>query len=126
MREAEANAAADKERREYVEAKNHADSLIHQVEKTLKENEGKVAPDDKTEAESAIADVRRATEGTDAAALKSATERLSQVAMKISEAMYKAQQAGAGPQPSGAEAGPSAAGPSTEEKVVDAEFEEVD
>jgi molecular chaperone DnaK len=126
VREAEANAAADKERREYVEAKNHADALIHQVEKTLKENEGKVAPDDKAEAESAIAAVSKATEGTDAAALKSATERLSQVAMKIGEAIYKAQQSGAGPQPSAADTGPSAAGPSTEDKVVDAEFEEVD
>ncbi|HUA77733.1 MAG TPA: molecular chaperone DnaK [Acetobacteraceae bacterium] len=125
VREAEANAAADKERREYVEAKNHADALIHQVEKTLKENEGKVAPADKEEAESAMAAVRKATEGTDAAALKSATERLSAVAMKIGEAMYKAQAAGPQPgaePPPGAEGGPSAGS----EKVVDAEFEEVD
>ncbi len=126
VREAEANAAADKERREYVEAKNHADALVHQVEKTLKENEGKVAPNDKEEAEAAIAAVHKAAEGTDAAALKSATERLSAVAMKIGEAMYKSQQAGPGAggpeQPSAAEAGPSGNG----EKVVDAEFEEVD
>ncbi|HTU56390.1 MAG TPA: molecular chaperone DnaK [Acetobacteraceae bacterium] len=126
VREAEANAAADKERREYVEAKNHADALVHQVEKTLKENEGKVGPNDKEEAEAAIAAVHKAAEGTDAAALKSATERLSAVAMKIGEAMYKSQQAGPGAggpeQPSAAEAGPSGNG----EKVVDAEFEEVD
>ncbi|MGH6991524.1 MAG: Hsp70 family protein, partial [Stellaceae bacterium] len=90
VREAEANAAADKERREFVEAKNQAESLIHQVEKTLKEQEGKVAPADKAEAEAAVAAAKGAAEGTDAAALKSATERLSQVAMKMGEAMYRA------------------------------------
>ncbi len=136
VREAEANAEADKVRREYVEAKNHADALIHQVEKTLKENEGKVAPADKEEAESAIAAVRKATEGSDAAELKSATDRLSQVAMRIGEAMYKAQASGAqasgaqgsGPQPGGPEQPSGAAGGASagEEKVVDAEFEEVD
>ncbi|MDA8048565.1 MAG: molecular chaperone DnaK [Rhodospirillales bacterium] len=131
VREAEANAASDKERREFVEAKNHADGLIHQVEKTLKENEGKVAPADKTEAEAAIAAVRSATEGTDAAALKSATERLSQVAMKIGEAMYRAQQSApqeGAAEPGGPGAGPEAsgAGKPGSEKVVDAEFEEVD
>jgi molecular chaperone DnaK len=131
VREAEANAAADKERREFVEAKNHADALIHQVEKTLKEQEGQVSADDKTEAESAIAAVRTAAEGTDAAALKSATERLSQVAMKMGEAMYRAQQSQAGAAPGaeppagGAESGKSAGGPGGD-KVVDAEFEEVD
>ncbi len=131
VREAEANAAADKERREYVEAKNHADALIHQVEKTLKENEGKVAPADKEEAESAMAAVHKAAEGTEAASLKSATERLSAVAMKIGEAMYKSQQGGAQPGGPGPEAGPQTSGAGTGsaaggEKVVDAEFEEVD
>jgi len=129
VREAEANAASDKERREFVEAKNHADSLTHQVEKTLKENEGKVAPADKSEAEAAIAAARTAAEGSDAAALKSAIERLSQVAMKIGEAMYKAQQAtGAPGEATGPGPGPGAAGPEpgAGEKVVDAEFEEVD
>ncbi len=128
VREAEANAASDKERREFVESKNHADSLIHQVEKTLKENEGKVAPADKAEAEAAIAAARTAADGTDAAALKSAIERLSQVAMKIGEAMYKAQQATGAPGGAGAGPEPGAAGPDpgAGEKVVDAEFEEVD
>jgi molecular chaperone DnaK len=138
VREAEANAASDKERREFVEAKNHADALIHQVEKTLKENEDKVSADDKAEAEQAIADVRTAAEGTDGAALKSATDRLSQVAMKMGEAMYRAQQGAAGAtpggeQPSGAEGGQAggksaggAGGGPGGDKVVDAEFEEVD
>ncbi|MGH7071001.1 MAG: Hsp70 family protein, partial [Acetobacteraceae bacterium] len=128
VREAEANAASDKERREFVEAKNHAESLIHQVEKTLKENEGKVAPADKTEAEAAIAATRAAADGTDATALKSAAERLSQVAMKIGEAIYKAQPgaAGAGGPGPGPEAPQAAPEQSSGDKVVDAEFEEVD
>ena len=120
VKEAEANADADKKRRAFIEAKNHADSLIHQVEKTLKENEGKVAAQDKGEAEAAVAAARSAMEGNDAEALKQATERLSNAAMKIGEAMYKAQgDAGA----AGAAPGAKAAG---DDKVVDAEFEEVD
>ena len=122
VKEAEANAEADKKRREFIEAKNHADGLIHQVEKTLKENEGKVAAQDKGEAEAAVNAARSAMEGSDLDALKQASERLSQVAMRIGEAMYKAQaETGAGPG-----AGPQAGGPAGEEKVVDAEFEEVD
>ncbi len=119
VREAEANAEGDRKRREFVEARNNAEGLIHQVEKTLRENEGKVAAQDKGEAEAAIAAARSALEGQDADALKQATERLSQSAMKIGEAMYKAQ----------SEAGPQAAGPATgkpDDRVVDAEFEEVD
>src|SRR5580698_2202815 len=127
VREAEANAEADKKRREFIEAKNHADGLIHQVEKTLKENEGKVSAQDKGEAEAAVNAARSAMEGTDLDALKQATERLSQVAMRIGEAMYKAQgDGGAGP---GEGPGAQGAGPGSQagdEKVVDAEFEEVD
>ncbi len=119
VREAEANAEADKRRREFVEARNHADALVHQVEKTLKENEAKIAAPDKSEAEAALAGVRSAMEGQDPDALKQATDRLSQVAMKIGEAMYRAQQPEGGPSP-------EAAAPGTDDKVVDAEFEEVD
>ncbi len=128
VREAESNAEADKQRRSFVEARNQADGLIHQVEKTLRENEGKVSAQDKGEAESAVAAAKSAMEGTDLAALTAATERLSASAMKMGEAMYKAQaeagdaptgQAGAGPQGSGHQG----SGP---DNVVDAEFEEVD
>jgi molecular chaperone DnaK len=129
VREAEANAEADKQRKEQVEARNHADALIHQVEKNLKDHGDKIGAQEKGEAESAMAAARSAMEGNDAEALKQATERLSQAAMKIGEAMYKA---GAGPQgpvgPDMGAAGPAggaeSAGP--DEKVVDAEFEEVD
>jgi molecular chaperone DnaK len=123
IREAEENSAADKARREAVEARNQTEALVNQVEKTLKDAGDNVSAQDKGEAESAIAAARSALEGTNAEALKQASERLSQAAMKVGEAMYKAQaesatQTQAGPaQP---EAGPNG------EKIVDAEFEEVD
>ena len=104
---------------------NQADGLIHQVEKNLKEYGDKIPAQEKGEAEAAIAAARSAMEGTDSAALKQATERLSQSAMKLGEAMYKAQQA---EQPADAQAGGSQHGDGAkpDEKVVDAEFEEVD
>jgi len=132
VREAEANAEADKKRRAFVEAKNHADMLIHQVEKNLKEFGDKISAADKSEAEAAMAATRAAMGGTDEAALKSASERLSQAAMKIGEAVYKAQQATEAPTGGGKgdddRGGGSAGGaaPKQDENVVDAEFEEVD
>jgi len=129
VKEAEANAEADKKRRETVEARNHAEGLVHQVEKNLSEYGDKVGAQEKGEAESAIAAVKSAMEGTDVEALKSATDRLSQAAMKIGEAMYKAEQAQAQQPPPGGpgagDGGPHAGGPK-DDKVVDAEFEEVD
>ena len=127
VKEAEANAEADKGRRETVELRNHADGLIHQVEKSLKEYGDKANAQDKGEAEAAIAAARSALEANDAAMLKQATERLSQAAMKIGEAMYKSQaadQAANATSQAGADGGASGAAP--DEKVVDAEFEEVD
>ena len=126
VKEAEANAEADKKRREFVEAKNQAEGLVHQTEKQLSENADKVSAQDKGEAESAIAAVRSALEGTDADALKSAGDRLSQVAMRIGEALYKAGQAQ--PDAGGGEGGSSTAsgGGKPDDKVVDADFEEVD
>ena len=122
VKEAEANAEADKKRREMVEARNGCEGLVHQVEKNLSEHGDKLGAQEKGEAEAAVAAAKSALEGSDAEALKQATERLSQAAMKIGEAMYKAEaeaaQAGA--------AGPQAGGANPNEKVVDAEFEEVD
>ena len=125
VKEAEANAEADKKRREMVEARNQAESLVHQVEKNLAEHGSKLGAQEKGEAEAAVAAVKSALEGTDADALKQATERLGQSAMKIGEAMYKAEQAQGGGEAGGPGAGPQAGGTS-DEKVVDAEFEEVD
>jgi molecular chaperone DnaK len=129
VKEAEANAESDKKRREFVEAKNQAEALVHQVEKNLAEHGDKLGAQEKGEAEAAVAAARSAMEGSDADALKQASERLSQAAMKLGEAMYKAQ-AEAGPPPGGgAGEGPAAGGGSSgqaDDKVVDAEFEEVD
>jgi molecular chaperone DnaK len=121
VRDAEENAAADKARREAVEARNQTEAMVNQVEKTLKEAGDNVSAQDKGEAEAAVAAAKTALEGSDAEALKAAGERLSQSAMKLGEAMYKAQaeaaQAQGAPQ---SEAGPNG------EKIVDADFEEVD
>jgi molecular chaperone DnaK len=129
VKEAEANADADRKRRETVEARNQLDALIHGTDKTLKENGDKLAAAEKTEVEEALTAARGAMEGQDADAIRSASERLSQAAMKMGEALYKAQAsqpgaggaeaAGSGEQPGDAEGKPG-------EKVVDAEFEEVD
>jgi len=99
---------------------------VHSTEKQLSEHADKIGAQEKGEAEAAIAAVKSAMEGTDVEALKSATDRLSQAAMKIGEAMYKAEQAQAQqPPPPGGDGGPHASGPK-DDKVVDAEFEEVD
>jgi molecular chaperone DnaK len=122
VKEAEENATADKARREAVENRNQTEAMVNQVEKTLKEAGDGVSAQDKGEAEAAVAAARAALEGTDIAAIKDAGERLSQSAMKLGEAMYKAQAATAQGQaaPDAPQAGPNG------EKIVDAEFEEVD
>jgi len=134
VKDAEANAAADKKRRALVEARNHAEGLIHSTERSLKENEGKVPASDKEAAEQAIAALKTAMAGEDAAEIESKTQALQQVSMKIGEALYKAQSAGDGQAGPGGQ-GPSGQGPegaaggdagTGSEKVVDADFEEVD
>ena len=120
VREAEENAAADKARREAVEARNQTESMVNQVEKTLKDAGDKVIPADKAEAEAAIAEAKSALEGGNAEAVKAASEKLTQVAMKIGEAMYKAEAQAGAAQPGAESAGPNG------EKVVDADFEDVD
>jgi molecular chaperone DnaK len=124
VKEAEANAEADKKRREMVEARNHAEAMAHDVEKNLKEHADKISDVDKRDATAAVADVRAALDGADPEVLKTASEKLTQVAMKIGEAMYKAEQAA---QQGAADAAPGGhAGGKPDDKVVDAEFEEVD
>ncbi len=123
VKEAEANAASDKARREQVEARNGAEAMIHQVEKGLVDGGDKVPADVKAEAEAAVAEARTAMEGQDPAVLKAASDRLTQSAMKIGEAVYKAQSAAE----AGAPAGDASAAPGAKpgDTVVDAEFEEV-
>src|SRR5580658_4665698 len=116
VKEAEANAADDKLRKELVEAKNHADALIHSTEKALAEYGDKVGSGEKSAIETAVAELKSAVEGEDASEIQAKTQNLTQVAVKLGEAMYEASQAGAG--------GEGAQEPG-EEGVVDAEFEEV-
>jgi molecular chaperone DnaK len=119
VKEAEANAVADKARREFIEARNQADSLIHQTEKSLTEHGDKLAEADKSVAQEAVAETRQAMEGSDLAALKAATDKLGQASMKIGETIYKGQAESGQP----GQAAPGGAAP--DDGVVDAEFEDV-
>jgi molecular chaperone DnaK len=127
VREAEQFAEEDKKRRGAAEAKNNAESLIHSTEKQLAEHGDKVSAEIKEEIEKALAEAKAAVESGDADDMQQKTAALTQSAMKLGEAMYKAQQAeteaAAGP-----DAGTSAPGSEQpgEEEVVDAEFSEVD
>jgi molecular chaperone DnaK len=126
VREAEANAESDKKRREAVEARNGLDALVHATTKTLTENGDKVPAAERADVEAALAEARTAMEGQDADAIKAANDKLSQAAMKMGESLYKAQQAQAeqtGPQAAG---GGGGQGGNPNDKVVDADFEEVD
>lgn len=123
VKDAEANAEADKKKKELVEAKNQAEGLIHTTEKTLKENSDKVSSADKDAIEAAITALKGVMEGEDAAAIKEKTDALMQASMKLGEAMYKAQGAAAGAQ--GTEQGAPEAEPKKDDNVVDADFEEV-
>ncbi len=110
VKEAEANAENDKLEKEKVEAKNNADSLIYQTEKTLKEMGDKIGAADKQNIETAIADLRQALNSDNTADIKAKTENLQQAAYKIAEEMYKQQGAQAGADPNagssqGAQAG---------------------
>ncbi|SIS46767.1 molecular chaperone DnaK [Insolitispirillum peregrinum] len=120
VKEAEANASADKSRREAVEARNHADGLLHQTEKTLKEHGDKVSADVKGQIESDMQALKDVLDSGDAALIKSKTDALMQSSMKLGEAMYQANDA------DGAAAGASAGASTADDGVVDADFEEVD
>jgi molecular chaperone DnaK len=124
VQEAEQFAEEDKTRRAAAEAKNQAESLIHTTEQQLKEHGDKVDPSVKSEIETALAETKAAVESNDAEQMTQKTQALAQAAMKLGEAMYKAQQeqtAGAG---TSADADATSAQP--DEEVVDAEFSEVD
>jgi molecular chaperone DnaK len=114
VKDAEANAAEDKKRREAVDAKNHADSLVHSTEKALAEHGSKVEESERRAIEDAVSDLKEALKGDDAEAIKAKTNTLAQASMKLGEAMYKQQ----------AEA--DAAKDAAKDDVVDAEFTEVD
>ncbi|MDH4301370.1 MAG: molecular chaperone DnaK [Nitrospira sp.] len=125
VRDAQSHTDDDKKRRKLAEAKNQADNLVYQTEKNLTEYGDKVSDDEKKKIQDSVAVVKKALEGTDAEAIESATQTLMTASHKLAEEMYKKAAASPGPQP-GASADASADGAKTDEKVVDAEFEEVD
>jgi molecular chaperone DnaK len=126
VKDAEANAEADKKKREEVDVKNQAESLVFQVEKNLKEYGEKINADDKSKIESDLKDLKEAVEKNDLDAMKQKTQDLTQSSMKMGEAMYKDQQAAGGA--SGAEQPQSdpKQEASKDDDVIDADYEEVD
>jgi len=128
VQDAEKNAEDDKKRRELVDARNNADSLIHATEKSLGEYGDQIPAEDKTAIETAVTELRDVIEGDDLEAINTKTEALSQVSMKLGEAMYKAQQeeAEAAPATGGADDAGASSKKDDDDTVVDADFEEVD
>jgi len=127
VRDAESHAEEDKRKRELVEARNHADSMAYQVEKSMKEAGDSLEADLKSDLEAKIASLRETINGEDTAEIKRQTEELTQASHKLAEAMYKraaeakqAEGGQAGPQP-----GQSAAQGGSDEDVVEADYEEV-
>ena len=118
VKDAEANADADKKRRELADAKNNAEALIHQTSKQVEEFGDKVSAEDKAAIEDAIKELEGVKDGEDPEAIQQKTQALMQAAMKLGEAMYAAQQADGGEEAAKADA-------AAEEGVVDAEFTEV-
>ena len=92
VKDAEANAESDKKRREEIDAKNNAEALVNSTEKSLSEHGDKISQDEKKAIEDALKEAKEALEGDDIEAIKSKSESLSTVAMKLGEAMYKAEQ----------------------------------
>jgi molecular chaperone DnaK len=117
VKDAEANAVEDKKRREAVDAKNHADALVHSTEKALAEHGSKVGEPERRAIEDAVSDLKEALKGDDAEAIKTKTNTLAQASMKLGEAMYTQQ--------AESDAAKDAA-KDAHDDVVDAEFTEVD
>ena len=121
VKDAEANKEEDKKKRESVDARNQADTLLHSTEKNLKEHGAKVSDADKKEIEDASSDLKEAIKGTDTEAIKKKTEALVQASMKLGEAIYKSQEKKEG---SSKEGDKNDEG-KKDDNVVDADFEEV-
>ena len=126
-REAEANSADDRKAKDQIEARNRADSMVYNVEKTLKEHRDKISDADAKTIEGSLEEVKKAMNENDPEKLNAATDRLTNASHKLAEAMYKAT---ATPDGAGAPGAKQGSGPSTGDKpkedVVDAEFVDVD
>jgi molecular chaperone DnaK len=121
VKEAEAHAEEDKKRRALVEARNQAEGLTHATEKSLAEHGDKLAAADKAAIETALADLKSASAGDDAGQIEAKSRALAQASTKLGEAVYKATQGQAGSDQTA-----TSKGGGGDDKVVDAEFEEVD
>ena len=125
VKEAEAHAEEDRKNKEGIEVRNNADSLVYNTEKTLKDLGDKVSAEEKAKVEAEIANVKKALEGTDTEAIKSATEKLTQEFYAISERLYANAGAGANanadPNATGAQGG-TANGEAQEGTVYDADY----
>jgi len=123
VQEAEANADSDKARREAVEARNQAETLIHTTETSLKEHEDKVSSEDKAAIEAAMADLKQAVENelTEGEEITAKTQVLAEASMKMGQAIYEAQQSD-----EDAMASADAARDAAADDIVDADFEEID
>ena len=133
VHDAETHAEEDKKRKELVEARNHAEAMVHSVEKMLEEHGDKVGDEEKAMIEAEIEEVRGALASEDAAEISAKMEKLGQASMKLGEAVYKDSAGPEGGMPEGMEGmGPGGDGPAGDEdapqpdNVVDAEFEELD
>ncbi|WP_171124144.1 MULTISPECIES: molecular chaperone DnaK [unclassified Ruegeria] len=120
VKDAEENAEADKERRELVDAKNQAESLIHSTEKSMEEHADKVDPTTIEAIELAIAALKDELETENADKIKSGIQNVTEAAMKLGEAIYKAQAEEGEDEPAAADAAPG------DDDIVDAEFEDLD
>jgi molecular chaperone DnaK len=128
-KDAESHSADDRKQRETIEARNRADAMVYNVEKTLKDHRSKVGETEAQEIESAIAETKKAMAESDPARINAAVDRLTTASHKLAEAMYKsAGTPGAGPAPGGSAPPPPGADPGKKGKddVVDAEFVDVD
>ena len=125
VKDAEANADADKERREKIDVKNQLDSVIYNLEKTLKDNKDKFKEEDVKEAETAVEEAKGHLEG-EVDVMKEQIEKVNQIAHKLAEAMYSQTKDQAGGESGDAgDTGAENEQPKTEDDVVDAEFEDI-
>ncbi|WP_338244906.1 molecular chaperone DnaK [Aurantiacibacter hainanensis] len=126
VQDAEKFAEEDKKRREAAEVRNNLDSLVHATEKQLEENGDKIDSGLKGEIETAVSEAKEALQSDDIDAMKAKSEALTQVAMKMGQAIYEKDQASGADAAADAAASADTESPSEEEEVVDAEFTEVD
>jgi molecular chaperone DnaK len=122
VKDAQSHAAEDKQRREFIDAKNQADSLAYQVEKTINEHREKLSVGDLSRVEAAIAEVRKRSEGDDLQALRKAIDDLQHASHAIAQTLYANQNASGG---SSGSTGSSGSGPNVKDgEVIDAEYQE--